>query len=117
MARDGADLALYSNPSQTKEHTIKLRDTIHETQPSAKITLHGGDLTTAGAVEKVFADVLSDHGRIDVVVNSAGMVLQKPESSVSSDWEYNKLLAYAIFVDEQRRIAEELLDAEVARMR
>ncbi|KAF2482381.1 hypothetical protein BDY17DRAFT_298406 [Neohortaea acidophila] len=115
LAKDGADIALYSNPSQSNEHTTSLRDSIHEAQPSAKITIHSGDLTTAGALEKVFADVLSDHGRIDVVVNSAGMLVQMPTSSRSPALEYNDLLAYAVFVDEQWRIAVEQLDAEIGR--
>ncbi|KRP45782.1 hypothetical protein TU73_11650 [Pseudomonas libanensis] len=37
------------------------------------------DLTTAGAVEKLFADAISAVGRPDIAINTVGKVLKKPD--------------------------------------
>lgn len=59
-------------------------------------------MSTAAAVEKLFADVLAEHTKIDIVVNTVGMVLKKPITDIS-EAEYDKMFAYAVFIDEQRR--------------
>jgi len=41
------------------------------------------DLTTAGAVEKLFKDAVAAVGRPDIAVNTVGKVLKKPMSDIS----------------------------------
>ena len=62
-------------------------------------------------MERVFADVMASHGRIDMVVNEAGKVMKKPGTKIS-ETEKQQMLAYAAFVDAQaqeyaRRLREE----------
>lgn len=73
--------------------------------------MHSGNLASTTDVERIFADVLVNHGRIDMVVNEAGKALKKPASKVN-DAEKQQMLAYATFVDAQaqeysRRLREE----------
>lgn len=61
--------------------------------------------------DRVFADVMACHGRIDMVVTEAGKVLKKPATKMS-EVEGQQMLAYATFVDAQaqeyaRRFREE----------
>ena len=51
-----------------------------------------GDLTTAAAVEKLFADAKAAFGRIDIAVNTVGKVLKKPIAEIS-EAEYDEMFA------------------------
>lgn len=51
-----------------------------------------GDLTTAAAVEKLFADTLAAVGRPDIAINTVGKVLKKPLLEVS-EAEYDEMAA------------------------
>ena len=50
------------------------------------------DLTTAGAVEKLFADAVAAFGRPDIAVNTVGKVLKKPILEIS-EAEYDEMSA------------------------
>jgi len=92
LAPLGVDLALHYNSPKTKEEALKLEATFKREFPSTKVVFYPADLTTAAAVDKLFADVLEDFGRIDIVVNTIGMVLKKSISEVS-EAEYDKMFA------------------------
>jgi len=51
-----------------------------------------GDLTSAGAVEKLFADAVATAGRPDIAINTVGKVLKKPITEVS-EAEYDEMAA------------------------
>ncbi|MTH35067.1 SDR family oxidoreductase [Paracoccus limosus] len=50
------------------------------------------DLTTAGAVEKLFADAVAAVGRPDIAINTVGKVLKKPMSEIT-EAEYDEMSA------------------------
>ncbi|MDM9559280.1 MULTISPECIES: SDR family oxidoreductase [Bordetella] len=51
-----------------------------------------GDLTTAGAVEKLFADTIAAVGRPDIAINTVGKVLKKPFTEIT-EAEYDEMTA------------------------
>ena len=51
-----------------------------------------GDLTTAGAVEALFADTLAVFGKPDIAINTVGKVLKKPMTEIS-EAEYDEMTA------------------------
>ncbi|MGA0531699.1 SDR family oxidoreductase [Hansschlegelia sp. KR7-227] len=51
-----------------------------------------GDLTTAGAVEKLFAEAKAAMGGIDIAINTVGKVLKKPMVEIS-EAEYDEMTA------------------------
>ena len=55
------------------------------------ITLQA-DLTSAAAVEKLFADVIAAVGRPDIAINTVGKVLKKPLTEIS-EAEYDEMTA------------------------
>ncbi|MEP7455154.1 SDR family oxidoreductase [Phyllobacterium sp. SB3] len=50
------------------------------------------DLTTAGAMEKLFGDVVAAIGRPDIAINTVGKVLKKPIAEIS-ETEYDEMSA------------------------
>ncbi|MGS0896026.1 SDR family oxidoreductase [Burkholderia stagnalis] len=50
------------------------------------------DLTTAGAVEKLFADTVAAIGRPDIAINTVGKVLKKPFTEIT-EAEYDEMTA------------------------
>jgi len=50
------------------------------------------DLTTAGAVEKLFADTVAAVGRPDIAINTVGKVLKKPLTEIS-EAEFDEMSA------------------------
>ncbi|AUU10477.1 SDR family oxidoreductase [Serratia marcescens] len=50
------------------------------------------DLTTAGAVEKLFADAVATVGKPDIAINTVGKVLKKPMVDIS-EAEYDEMTA------------------------
>lgn len=58
----------------------------------AKAVLLQGDLTTAGAVAKLFDDAEASVGKIDIAINTTGRVLKKPMAEIGED-EYDAMFA------------------------
>ncbi|WP_321883934.1 SDR family oxidoreductase [Burkholderia cepacia] len=50
------------------------------------------DLTSAGAVEKLFADTIAAFGRPDIAINTVGKVLKKPFTEIT-EAEYDEMTA------------------------
>ncbi len=50
------------------------------------------DLTTAGAMEKLFADVVATFGKPDIAINTVGKVLKKPLIEIT-ETEYDEMTA------------------------
>ncbi|MFA6219638.1 MAG: SDR family oxidoreductase [Erythrobacter sp.] len=58
----------------------------------AEVALLQADLTTAAANEQLFADAESALGRIDIAINTVGMVLKKPMLEITEE-EYDVMAA------------------------
>jgi NAD(P)-dependent dehydrogenase (short-subunit alcohol dehydrogenase family) len=71
------------------------RDAEAGAEVAAEITAAGGkaeahalDVTHAPKVDRIFADIAERHGRLDVLVNSAGIAIRKPTLELPlADWE------------------------------
>ncbi len=61
-------------------------------QTGAKAVALQGDLTTAAAIEKLFADTIAAVGRPDIAINTVGKVLKKAIADVS-EAEYDDMTA------------------------
>lgn len=60
--------------------------------PGAKGVAFQADLTTAAAMEQLFADVVAAIGRPDIAINTVGKVLKKPIVEIS-EAEYDEMSA------------------------
>jgi len=68
LARDGMTVVL---TGRRKEPLEAVASAI--AKAGGKAHVHAADVTNAGAVGKVAAAIRSDHGRLDVLVNNAGL--------------------------------------------
>jgi NAD(P)-dependent dehydrogenase (short-subunit alcohol dehydrogenase family) len=58
------------------------------TAAGGKAEMHALDVTDAPEVDRIFADIAERHGRLDVLVNSAGIAIRKPAVELPlADWE------------------------------
>ncbi|KPI40303.1 Short-chain type dehydrogenase [Cyphellophora attinorum] len=85
LAKEGAQLAIHYNSSKTKPQADEIGAELN-----AKV--YQGDLTTAKAVHKLFQDVIKDLKKIDIVINTVGMVIKKPMTEITED-EYDQMFA------------------------
>ena len=91
LAAQGAKaVAIHYNSAATKAAADETVAAINAA--GAKGVAFQGDLTSAGAVEKLFADAIAAVGRPDIAVNTVGKVLKKPFVEIS-EAEYDEMTA------------------------
>lgn len=91
LARHGAKaVAIHYNSASTKADADKTVAEIKATGPKA--FAFQADLTTAAAMEQLFADAKAAMGSIDIAVNTVGKVLKKPMTEISED-EFDQMSA------------------------
>ncbi|WP_448950329.1 SDR family oxidoreductase [Labrys neptuniae] len=91
LAAQGAKaVAIHYNSAATKAAADETVAAINAA--GAKGVAFQGDLTSAGAMEKLFADVVAAVGRPDIAVNTVGKVLKKPFVEIT-EAEYDEMTA------------------------
>jgi len=91
LAAQGAKaIAIHYNSAASKAEADATVAAVE--QAGAKAVALQGDLTSAGAMEKVFADAVAAVGRPDIAINTVGKVLKKPFSEIS-EAEYDEMAA------------------------
>jgi NAD(P)-dependent dehydrogenase (short-subunit alcohol dehydrogenase family) len=81
LARRGMKVGVgySSNPTSAEEL---------QAQYPEQITIHQGNIGSRGDCERVFDEVLQAHGRVDVLVNNAGITADKMVSKMEvDDWD------------------------------
>ncbi|TDK28634.1 SDR family oxidoreductase [Luteimonas aestuarii] len=91
LAEQGAKaVAIHYNSESSKadaENTVAAIE-----KAGAKAVALQGDLTSAAAVEKLFADTVAAVGKPDIAINTVGKVLKKPMTEIS-EAEYDEMTA------------------------
>ncbi len=95
IARDLADqgakaLAIHYNSAASRADADATVAALE--RAGARAVAIQGDLTTAAAVEKLFADAIAAIGRPDIAINTVGKVLKKPILEIS-EAEYDDMSA------------------------
>lgn len=82
LASQGAKaVAIHYNSAASKADAEQTLAAVQKL--GAKAVILQGDLTSAAAVEKLFADAVAAVGRPDIAINTVGKVLKKPMSEIS----------------------------------
>ncbi|MBY0560982.1 SDR family oxidoreductase [Hyphomicrobium sp.] len=91
LAVQGAKaIAIHYNSASSKAETEATVSAVKTA--GAECVAFQADLTSAGAVEKLFADVVRCVGRPDIAINTVGKVLKKPIVEIS-EAEYDEMSA------------------------
>ncbi|MBI2737981.1 MAG: SDR family oxidoreductase [Rhodospirillales bacterium] len=91
LAQQGAAaVAIHYNSVSTKKDADVTLAAVKAA--GAKSAAFQGDLTTAGAMEKLFADAIRTVGKPDIAINTVGKVLKKPLIEIS-EAEYDEMSA------------------------
>lgn len=91
LAAHGAKaVAIHYNSAASKAEAEATAAAVQKAGAKA-VTLQG-DLTSAAAVEKLFADTVAAVGRPDIAINTVGKVLKKPIVEIS-EVEYDEMSA------------------------
>ncbi|MFE5679946.1 SDR family oxidoreductase [Streptomyces erythrochromogenes] len=90
IGAEGAKVAVHYNNDSSR---AKAEDVVAQINagPGEAFALQA-DLTRVAEVEKVFDEVVSRFGRLDISVNTAGMVLKKPLTEITEE-EYDQMFA------------------------
>ncbi|MCS4320714.1 NAD(P)-dependent dehydrogenase (short-subunit alcohol dehydrogenase family) [Serratia sp. BIGb0234] len=89
LAAQGAKaIAIHYNSASSKADADKTLAAI-EAAGAQAVALQA-DLTTADAVEKLFADTIAAIGKPDIAINTVGKVLKKPMAEIS-ETEYDEM--------------------------
>ncbi|QZP09854.1 SDR family oxidoreductase [Caenibius sp. WL] len=91
LAAQGAGaVAIHYNSAGS---AVEAMETVAAVKASgAEAVAFQADLTTAGAMEKLFADTIAAIGRPDIAINTVGKVLKKPFTEIS-EAEYDEMTA------------------------
>ncbi|KAF8946582.1 hypothetical protein BGZ47_000110 [Haplosporangium gracile] len=88
LARRGADIVIHHRKDPSEAH--KAAQEIQSLGRRALIVQ--GELTSVSVIEQIFAQILSNFGHIDIVINNAGVVLKKPMTEITEE-EYDGVFA------------------------
>jgi NAD(P)-dependent dehydrogenase (short-subunit alcohol dehydrogenase family) len=109
LAKDGADVVVHHHGEASKgdaEETARL-----VRAEGARAVVVSGDIARVATVRRLFEEASSAFGRVDIVINNAGMIIKKPMIDVTEE-EYDAIFAInakaAFFVMQEaaRRIAD-----------
>lgn len=91
LAQQGAKaVAIHYNSAATKDAADATVAAIQAA--GAQAVAFQGDLTSGGAIEKLFADTIAAVGNPDIAINTVGKVLKKPMVEIS-EAEYDEMTA------------------------
>lgn len=83
LAKSGAHVA--AGYSKGRENAERMRETLGK--DGGSVSIHQGKVDDADDCRRVVAEVLRDHGRIDYLINNAGITLDKTVRNMSvEDW-------------------------------
>ncbi|WP_372407037.1 SDR family oxidoreductase [Streptomyces luteireticuli] len=90
VAADGAKVVVHYNSDSSRDKAEQTAADVRKAGGEA--VTHQGDLTKPAEVEKLFDTAVREFGRVDCMVNTAGMVIKKPMTETSEE-EFDKMFA------------------------
>lgn len=83
LASQGADVA--AGYSGNQEAAEKFAQDFTDTFPDRQVTVHRGDVGSADDCRRTVAEVVEQHGRLDVLVNNAGITVDRTVLKMTDD--------------------------------
>ena len=90
LAKQGCDIVIHYNSDNSREESEKTAQAVRDLGREALLVQ--GDLTDVDNMKNLFSEAKNKFGRIDVAINTVGMVLKKPFLETTED-EYDTMSA------------------------
>ncbi len=90
FGKEGASVVVHYNSAKNKQAAEQVAANI--SKEDSKAIVEQADLTKTSEVKKLFDRATKEFGRLDILVNTAGMVLKKPFVDIT-EAEYDKMFA------------------------
>jgi NAD(P)-dependent dehydrogenase (short-subunit alcohol dehydrogenase family) len=91
LANQGATVAVGYNRDRDSADQF-VADLLKNTRPhGASASSHRGNVGSSGDCRRTIAEVIDEHGRLDILINNAGITIDKPVSAMTDDDWHNVL--------------------------
>lgn len=92
LGSEGASVVVHYHNPDRKAEAEEVVESIQQCGTGAKAVAEQADLTMVGEVEALFAHTVERFGRVDILVNTGGLVIKKPLVEYTED-DYDRLFA------------------------
>ena len=89
LVSQGATVA--AGYGRNSEHAQKFLAELTEASDGAKVSVHHGDVASAEDCRRTIQEVIDQHGRLDILINNAGITIDKTVAKMTED-EWNKVI-------------------------
>ncbi len=83
LSARGADIVIHHHDTKSRQDAEEAARAVQEN--GARALIANGDLANPGAVRAIFKAAKDAFGRVDIVINNAGIVIKKPFAEVTED--------------------------------
>ncbi len=109
LARNGADVVVHYHSDKSKgdaDETARL-----VTAQGSRAIVVSGDISKTSEVKRLFEEAMKAFGRIDVVINNAGLIVKKPFQEITEEdfdrsFGINAKAAFFVMQEAARRISD-----------
>ena len=89
LVSQGATVA--AGYGRNSEHAQKFLAELTAASDGAKVSVHQGDVASAADCQRTIREVIELHGRLDILINNAGITIDKTVAKMTED-EWNKVI-------------------------
>lgn len=89
LASQGATVA--AGYGRNTEQAQKFLAELSAASDGAEVSVHQGDVGSAGDCQRTIREVINLHGRVDILINNAGVTIDKTVAKMTED-EWNKVI-------------------------
>jgi 3-oxoacyl-[acyl-carrier protein] reductase len=90
LARQGATVA--AGYGRNTEQAQRFLAELSAASDGAEVSVHQGDVASADDCRRTIREVIDRHGRLDILINNAGITIDKTVAKMTED-EWNKVIA------------------------
>ena len=109
LAKNGADVMVHYHGARSKSDAEETARLVREQGTRAAVV--EGDLAEVASIRRLFEEMAKAFGRVDIVVNNAGLIVKKPIVEVTEE-EYDRAFginakaAFFVMQEAARRISD-----------
>ena len=109
LARSGAKIAVHYHSERSRDDAEETARLVRKQESDAIIV--GGNLAETSVVKNLFDEAVKAFGRVDIVINNAGLVIKKPFTDITEEdfdrsFGINAKAAFFVMQEAARRIED-----------